>query len=63
MPFVTRKHSAAHLSIESDILGTGQLWRRAYSAHRHRREATALCAATIASAGVAAFGLLLGAVL
>ena len=63
MTFATRKQHAAHLSIESDILGTGQLWRQAYSAHRHRQEATALCAATIASAAVAAFGLLLGAVI
>jgi hypothetical protein len=62
MTFASRKHSAARPSIESDILGTGQLWRRAYSAHRHRREATALCAASIASAAVAAFSVVIQAV-
>ena len=62
MPFASRKPRTAHLSIETDILGTGQLWRRAYSDHRHRQEAAALAVASIASAGVVAFGLLLSVI-
>ena len=61
MPFSSRR-KAAHLSIETDILGTGQLWRRAYSDHRHRQEATALAVASIASAGVVAFSVLLSVI-
>ena len=62
MTFRSRKPRNAALSIEADILGTGQLWRRAYSDHRHRQEATALAVASIASAGVAAFGVLLSVI-
>ncbi len=62
MTFATRKPRTAHLAIETDILGTGQLWRRAYADHRQRQEATAMAVASIASAGVAAFGLLLSVI-
>lgn len=58
MTFASRRR-AAHLAFETDVLGTGQLWRRAYSDHRHRQEATALAVASIASAGAVAFGVLL----
>jgi hypothetical protein len=51
-----------HFAVETDILGTGQLWRRAYADHRQRQEAAALTVASIASAGVAAFGLLLSVI-
>lgn len=61
MTFTSRR-KAAHLAIETDILGTGQLWRRAYSDHRHRQEATALAVASIASAGVVAFSVLLSVI-
>ena len=61
MTFASRR-KAAHFAIETDILGTGQLWRRAYSDHRHRQEATALTVASIASAGMVAFGVLLSVI-
>ena len=61
MTFASRR-KAAHLAIETDILGTGQLWRRAYSDHRQRQEATALAVTSIASAGVVAFGVLLSVI-
>ncbi len=61
MTFASRR-KAAHLAIETDILGTGQLWRRAYSDHRQRQEAAALAVASIASAGVVAFGVLLSVI-
>lgn len=62
MNFASRRARAAHFAVETDILGTGQLWRRAYSDHRDRQEATALAVASIASAGMVAFGLLLSAI-
>lgn len=62
MSFTSRRSRTMNFAVETDILGTGQLWRRAYSDHRHRQEATALAVASIASAGAVAFGLLLSVI-
>ena len=49
MSFTSRRSRTMNFAVETDILGTGQLWRRAYSDHRQRQEATALAVASIAS--------------